>query len=146
MGLARIAIAVFAIALAVGLLIVGGAALWGALTNKDSSNPTGSSPPASTAASSKGRGKQSKPPANEAGNTIELHCLAIQCSVFVAGPGPTDVQFRGNLGQNERRIFNDTRLIVSVDDASTVSVTINGHPQPMGKRGESKTYEVPSAQ
>jgi hypothetical protein len=121
-------------------LIVGGVALWGALTGKDPAQPTAASPSA-------GAAKSSAPAHdNPTDNTIMIHCLAVQCPLFVAGPGPTDVQFKGNLARGDRRIFSDTRLVVSVDDASTVTVTINGRVQPRGRRGESKTYEVPASQ
>jgi hypothetical protein len=138
MGLARVGIAALAVVLAFGLLIVGGIALWGALT-KDSGKPGAATPAPSGASRSGGSTSQ-------IGNTVIIHCLAAQCPVFVAGPGPTDVQFNGNLGQNDRRVFNETRLTVSVQDASTVSVTINGQVQPKGRPGEQKTYEVPPRQ
>lgn len=144
MGLARIAIAVLAVGAAVGLLIIGGMALWGALTNKGSDKPNTASTLPTTAGSTKAKAPGSSP--GQVGNTIIIHCLAAQCPVFVSGPGPTDVQFNGNLTQNEQRIFNETRLTVAVQDASTVAVTINGRPQPRGRRGEAKTYEVPSPQ
>jgi hypothetical protein len=143
MGLARIAIAVIAVVLAFGLLIIGGIALWGALTSKDGEKPNAASPTPSSVGSST---KSKAPSTSQIGNTIVIHCLATQCPVFVSGPGPTDVQFNGNLSQNERRIFNETRLTVAVQDASTVTVTINGKLQPRGARGEAKTYEVPSPQ
>jgi hypothetical protein len=139
MGLARVGIAALAVVLAFGLLIVGGVALWGALTNKDNGKQRAGTPAPSGASRSGGSTSQ-------IGNTVIIHCLATQCPVFVAGPGPTDVQFNGNLGQNERRVFNETRLTVSVQDASTVSVTINGQVQPKGRPGEQKTYEVPPQQ
>jgi hypothetical protein len=137
MGLARIAIAALAVVVAFGLLIVGGIALWGALTSKNGDKNASSAAPSSGGNASSSR---------RIGNTVEILCLASQCPVFVAGPGPTDVQFNGNLAQNERRSFNETRLTVAVQDASTVSVTINGQVQPKGKPGESKTYTVPSQQ
>jgi hypothetical protein len=139
MGLARVGIAALAVIVAIGLLIIGGIALWGALTGKDSGKPGAVTPAPSGASRSGGSTSQ-------IGNTVIIHCLAAHCPVFVAGPGPTDVQFNGNLGQNERRIFNETRLTVSVQDASTVSVTINGKEQPKGQPGEQKTYEVPPKQ
>ena len=70
--------------------------------------------------------------------------LAVQCPVFVGGPGPNDVQFNGNLTHDESLVFNETRLTVAVQDASTVSVTINGRQQPRGGHGP-QTYEVPSS-
>jgi hypothetical protein len=156
LGLARIAIAVLAVVLAVGLLIVGGIALWGALGGKGSAKSAGASAKASATSSAgkpgkSGRSRGSVPPAPNApssriGNTVELHCLAAQCPVYVAGPGPTDVQFHGNLVRNERRLYNETRLTVVVDDVSKVVVTINGREQPRGRPGESKTYDVGSAQ
>jgi hypothetical protein len=128
---------------AFGLLIIGGTALWGALTNKDGEKPNAASPtPTSTGSAAKPKA----PSSQQVGNTIVIHCLAVQCPVFVSGPGPTDVQFNGNLSQNERRIFNETRLTVAVQDASTVSVTINGQLQPKGQRGVAHTYEVPTPQ
>jgi hypothetical protein len=142
LGLARIAIAVLAVVLAFGLLIIGGIALWGALTGKDDKEKTGAAPSASSAAT-KASSSRASAPSSQSGNTIEVKCLATQCTVFVAGPGATDVQYSGNLTQNEIRTFNDTRLTMAVQDASMVAVTINGHLQPRGARGP-KTYEAPS--
>jgi hypothetical protein len=142
LGLARIAIAVLAVVLAFGLLIIGGIALWGALTGKDDKDkPSGAASVPATA--TKASSSKVSPP--ESGNTIEVKCLVTQCPVFVAGPGATDVQFNGNLTQNQTRIFNGTHLTVAVQDASTVAVTINGHPQRRGASGEGKTYETPSS-
>lgn len=143
MGLARIAIAVLAVAVAFALLIIGGIALWGALTSKDAEKPSAAAPTPA------GDGKTTAPaqPTRSSrviGNTIVIHCLAVQCPVFVSGPGPNDVQFNGNLTHDESRIFNETRLTVAVQDASTVSVTINGRQQPRGGHGP-QTYEVPSS-
>jgi hypothetical protein len=143
MGLARIAIAVIAVVLALGLLIIGGIALWGALTSKAGEKPNAVSPTPSSVGSNT---KSKAPPSSQVDNTVVIHCLAAQCPVFVSGPGPTDVQFNGNLGQNERRIFTGSRLTAAVQDASMVTVTINGKLQPKGARGEAKTYEVPSPQ
>ena len=143
MGLARIAIAVIAVVLAFGLLIIGGIALWGALTSKSGEKPDAASP---TPSSVGGDTKSKAPSTSQAGNTIVIHCLATQCPVFVSGPGAMDIQFNGNLSQNERQIFNGTRLTVVVQDASTVTVTINGKLQPRGARGEDKKYEVPTPQ
>lgn len=112
--------------------------LWGAWT-KDSSRPQ-AAPSPSTGES----GGSESPTARPGGNTVQIQCLASQCSVFVAGPGPTDVQFNGKLSRDERRIFSETRLTVAVDDASTVIVTINGHPQPRGRPGQPRTYAVPA--
>lgn len=129
-----------AVALAVGLLIVGGVALWGALTSK--AGQKSASPKPSPSATKTGSTSKATAPSKPDGNTVELHCLAAQCQVFVAGPGPTDVQFNGNLRQNERRVYSLTQLTVVVGDGSTVAVTINGRQQQLGKRGEAKTYEV----
>ena len=147
MGLARIAIAVLAVALGFGLLVVGGIALWGALTGKDDSGkPSAAASAPSRPSGGKQTSSRASAPAGQVGNTITVHCLAAQCQVFVAGPGPNDVQFNGNLSQNETRIFNETRLTVAVQDSSTVAVTINGRPQARGARGVPKTYEAPSQQ
>jgi hypothetical protein len=143
MGLARIAIAVIAVVLAFGLLIIGGIALWGALTSKAGEKPNAASPTPSSVASAT---KSKAPPSGQVDNTIVIHCLAAQCPVFVSGPGPTDVQFNGNLSQNERRIFTGSRLTAAVQDSSTVTVTVNGKLQPRGGPGEARNYEVPSPQ
>jgi hypothetical protein len=144
MGLARIAIAVLAVVLAFGLLILGGTALWGALTGKDDKNkPDTAAPVPSGAASTKTDGKASAP-AGQIGNVITVRCLAAQCPVFVSGPN-NDVMFNDSLKQNETRIFNETQLTVAVEDAGEVTVTINGRVQPPGRRGEAKTYEAPSS-
>jgi hypothetical protein len=143
MGLARIAIAVIAVVVAFALLIIGGIALWGALTSKDGEKPNATSPTPSSASSAT---KSKAPPAGQVDNTIVVHCLATQCPLFVSGPTAADVQFNGNLGQNERRIFTGSHLTAAVQDASTVTVTINGKLQPRGGRGEAKNYEVPSPQ
>lgn len=145
MGLARIAIAALAVTLALGLLILGGVSLWGALTKDSGPKNAGSTAPSAGATSSAPR-KSTSAGTGAGGNTVVIQCLAAQCPVYVAGPGPTDVQFNGNLTQNEKRNFSDTRLTVQVYDASTVSVTINGHPQPRGRRGEQRTYRVPAQQ
>lgn len=141
MGLARIAIAVLAVVLAFGLLILGGISLWGALTSKNSDGKSSSASSPSTAANT-----GANPPERKAGNKILIHCLAPQCKVFVANPTPTDVVFNGMLAMNERRVWEGTHLIVSVQDASVVSVTVNGKLQPKGRPGETKTYEVPAEQ
>ena len=145
MGLARIAIAALAVTLALGLLVLGGVSLWGALT-KDS-GPAGAASAAPSASASTPAARRSTSAAHVSGaNTVVLQCLAPQCQVYVAGPGPTDVQFHGSLTRNEKRIFSDTRLTVQVYDAGSVAVTINGHLQPRGKRGQVRTYRVPAQQ
>jgi cytoskeletal protein RodZ len=147
MGLARLSIAALAITLGLGLLIVGGTMLWGAWTKGTSKSQAASSPtgsPSSASASTAPR-SSSAPRDHPAGNTVVIQCLTAQCPVFVAGPGPTDVQFNGKLSRDERRIFRETRLTVAVDDASTVIVTVNGHRQPKGRPGQPRTYTVPPA-
>src|SRR4051794_34822138 len=116
MCLARIAIAVLAVVVAFALLIIGGIALWGALTSKDGDKPAAavSSPTPSGGATTSGHTGTTQPSrsAGQVGNTIIIHCLANQCPLFVSGPGPNDVQFNGNLVRDERRVFNETRLTV----------------------------------
>ena len=145
MGLARIVIAVLAVALALGLLILGGVSLWNALSS--GSGPASPSPaPSGVANASANAPIAASASAGRDGNVVEIERLAAHCPVYVAGPGPTDVRFHGSLTQNERRVFDDPRLTVAVDDASTVSVTINGRTQPRGRRGQRKTYSVPVQQ
>lgn len=147
MGLARIAIAALAVTLALGLLILGGVSLWGALTKDTGPAGAASTAPSAGASDSAPATRRSTSAAGvPGGNTVVLQCLAPQCPVYVAGPGPTDVQFHGNLTQNEKRIFSDTRLTVQVYDAGSVAVTINGRPQPRGKHGQVRTYRIPAQQ
>ncbi|GAA0358599.1 hypothetical protein NE235_17710 [Actinoallomurus spadix] len=145
MGLARIAIAVLAVTLALGLVIVGGISLWGALT-KDASKTASSVPEPSSSAvtpTDAGRSKRSAPSA-QSGNEIDVQCLVAQCQIYVAGPTATDVIAHGALSRGERRRYTGTRLILQVDDASTVSVVINGQQQPKGRRGQQRTYHAPA--
>jgi hypothetical protein len=146
LGLARIAIAVLAVVLAFGLLVVGGVALWGALTGKEDPKPNAATPAPSSTAKTK-TSKTSAPPSgqsqSQSGNTIQVRCLVAPCAVFVSGPGPNDIQFNGTLTMNEIRIFNGTRLTMAVQDAGGVAVTINGRAQERGRRGEARMYEAP---
>jgi hypothetical protein len=146
MGLARIAIAVLAVVLAFGLLVIGGIALWGALTGKGDTKQSSAATSVPSGATDTKQTNRASASASQIGNTIVVHCVAVQCQVFVAGPGANDVQFNGDLSQNETRIFNGTRLTVAVQDASTVDVTINGRQQARGRRGTPATYEAPSQQ
>ncbi len=146
MGLARIAIAVLAVVLAFALLIIGGIALWGALTGKDDKDKPNAAATSSGSAAATSSDTKPSTTSSQVGNTIVVRCLVSQCPVFVSGPGANDVQFNGSLSQNETRIFNETHLTVAVQDAGGVSVTINGHVQPRGQRGEAHTYEAPPGQ
>lgn len=134
-----------AVVLALGLLIVGGVALWGALTNRGSTKSTAASPLPSAALDTK-TSSQSAAPGDPVDNKITLRCLASQCQIFVASPGPTDVVFRGALNRDDQRVYTGTRVIVQVDDASTVAVAINGRVQRRGRPGQSRTYETPTQQ
>lgn len=151
MGLARIAIAVLAVTLALGLLILGGVSLWGALTKDAGKNAASPGPVPSGGVSSTAASRHSSMAPSRSGgtgvngaNTVVIRCLALQCPVFVAGPGPTDVQFNGKLGRNEERQFSETRLTVSVGDAGATTVIINGRQQPRGHRGQQKIYRIPA--
>jgi hypothetical protein len=143
LGLARIAIAVLAVVLALGLLIVGGIALWGALTSdtaKPSSSPSANAnnnPPASKPQTT----SQAQPNPLASTTALIIKCLAAQCKVYVGGPGPTDVQFNGELSQGTTRFFDEPHLSLVVDDASTVQITINGKVQPAGPHSQ-QTYEI----
>ncbi|GAA4630224.1 hypothetical protein GCM10023196_054690 [Actinoallomurus vinaceus] len=148
MGLARIAIAVLAVTLALGLVIVGGVSLWGALT-KDASKTASSSPDPSSSGQAKvtppGKHASSEPRV-QSGNEIDVECLVAQCPIFVAGPGATDVIYQGSLVKGETQKFSETRVIMKVDDASTVNVTVNGQRQPRGRRGQEHIYKAPAKQ
>ncbi|MEV5750093.1 hypothetical protein AB0L00_19915 [Actinoallomurus sp. NPDC052308] len=147
MGLARIAIAVLAVSLALGLVIVGGVSLWGALT-KDASKTASTAPDPSSSAvapSDTAKSKRSAPSA-QSGNEIDVQCLVAQCQIYVAGPSATDVVYNGSLAHGERKSYTGTRLLLQVDDASTVSVVVNGRQQSRGRHGQQRTYYAPAKQ
>lgn len=133
--------------LALGLLIVGGIALWGALTSgtsKPSSSPStiasNNNPPASKPQTT----SQAQPSPLASSTALVVKCLAAQCHLYVAGPGPTDVLFNDSIGQGVIRLFDEPHLSLVVDNASAVQVIINGKVQPQGPRGQ-KTYTIDKA-
>lgn len=132
--------------LALGLLIVGGIALWGALTtdtSKPSSSPSANAnnnPPASKPQTS----TQAQPSPLTSSTALIIKCLAAQCKVYVGGPGPNDVDFNGYLSQGTTRFFDQQHLSLVVDDASAVQITINGKLQPPGPHAQ-QTYEITKA-
>lgn len=128
-----------AVVLAVGLLIVGGVALWGAL-NKDSSSKA-ATPPSSP--SVQPTGKKSSSGATSGDYTVQIRCLAAQCPLYVANAG--GILFNNHLVQGDTRTYEDIRLTVVTDDASTVQITINGQVQPRGKPRERRTYQLPKS-
>lgn len=122
-------------ALALALLVVGGAALFNALTSK-SSGPGPS--PATTGATSGSR--KTRPQADPTAPPLQITVTGPPTGVFVKVPGTTGaVLYKGTLSTGETRRYDQAPLDVVVDDSTAVQVRIYGELQkdPDGQgRGE----------
>ena len=137
-------IAAAAVVLAIALLVVGGVALWGALTSEAEPPTPGASradPPASSAAEPSDRQPQSASTSRPA-SALFVRCRAARCRVFIAVPPANDVLFNGSLGRGETRTHDEPRMNLLVADSSTVDVYINGKLQPKGEPGERQRYTI----
>ena len=136
-------IAAAAVVLAIALLVVGGVALWGALTSDPEPPTPGASqadPPAGAAAPSSNRQPQTA--TQSPAQALVVRCRAARCRVFIAVPPANDVVFNGTLGRGETRTADEARLNLVVGDGSTVDVFINGKLQPKGQPGERAKYSI----
>lgn len=130
--------------LAIALLVVGGVALWGALTSKPAKpGPTTSraDPPAVS-----GAAPSSKPnPAASSTSTTDaliVRCRAPRCGVFISSVPDGDILFNGTLRQGDERTADEPRMALVVSDGSAVDVFINGRLAPKGPAGKRKTYTI----
>jgi hypothetical protein len=145
-GHARIFIAAAAVALAIALLVVGGVALWGALTSGPARPGPATSqadPPAATQSTSTGRPRQPQPSAaTDGGVALVVRCRVAKCGVFISSSPDNDVLFNGFLRQGEVRRADEPRMNLVVSDSGGVDVIINGKLQPKGAPGKRQTYTV----
>ncbi|HEX6469807.1 MAG TPA: DUF4115 domain-containing protein [Streptosporangiaceae bacterium] len=136
-------IAVAAVVLAIALLVVGGVALWGALTSAPAKPGPGASradPPAvSGAASSKPRPAASSTSTTDA---LIVRCRAPRCGVFISSVPDGDILFNGTLKQGDERHADEPRMALVVSNAGAVDVFINGRLAPKGPPGKRKTYTI----
>lgn len=131
--------------LALALLVVGGVALYGALTSEPAAPgpatskaepPAESSEPARRVPQSASRSPQSRIDA------LVVRCRVARCGVFISSSPDNNVLFNGNLAQGEERQANEPRMNLVVSDGSAVDVFINGKLQPRGAPGRKKTYTI----
>jgi hypothetical protein len=139
-------IAAVAIALAIALLVVGGVALWGALTSEPAQPGPGSSkadPPVASqsVASGKVRSSATATTADD-GYALVVRCRVARCGVFISSVPDNDVLFNGNLGPGEERHADEPRMNLVVSDGSTVDVYINGRLQTKGSPNKRKYYTI----
>lgn len=128
-------------ALALALLVVGGTALFNALTSKSGSDPGPSPITTSSPGAKKTKAiKTTKPPADPTAPPLQIEVTGPPTGVFVKVPGTGGtVLQKGTLNTGERRQYDQAPLDVVVDDSTAVEVRIYGALQkdPDGKgRGE----------
>ena len=137
-------IAVAAVALAIALLVIGGVALWGALTSEPARpgpETSGADPPAESGSAPPRRPEQSRTSAFT-GDALVVRCRAPRCGVFISSPPNNDVLFNGTLRQGDERTADEPRMTLVVSDGSTVDVYINGKLQAKGPPGKRKYYTI----
>ncbi|MFI6388946.1 hypothetical protein ACIBHY_22840 [Nonomuraea sp. NPDC050547] len=127
MGLARLALAVLAVALVVALVVIGARALLGAL---DTPEPV-----------SAGRATAT-PTASAQVPTVRIECVAETCPlVTVRVPGGDVLQYR-DMSRGEEVSYFEPELSVVLSDAGTVRVAENGKARAPGKAGEREAFTV----
>jgi hypothetical protein len=125
-GLARLALAVLAVAALALLLFIGGRAL---IDSLDTGDAAAQSPSPSTSSSA---------PVP----TLRIECLADTCPlVTVRVPGGDVLQHR-DMAKGEEVNYFEEELDVVISDAGTVRVTENGEPRPQGEPGEREAFTV----
>ncbi len=140
-------IAAAAVALAIALVVVGGVALWGALTSEPARPGPGTSkadPPAASKSVPSGKSRQPTTSTATDGNALIVRCRASSCGVFISSIPENDVLFNGHLRQGEERHADEPRMALVVSDASVVDVYINGKLQARGAPGK-RTFTITKA-
>jgi hypothetical protein len=137
-------IAAVDVVLALGLLVIGGVALWGALSAEGASPPGGTTGEAKPVTSMRsGHTSRSDRTAVEA---LALRVIGERAKVFVSVPDTNpEVLFNGVLTRGEERHFDEPRMYLVVSDAGAVEVIINGEVQPTGQPGKRQTYTITKA-
>jgi eukaryotic-like serine/threonine-protein kinase len=138
-------IAAAAVALAIALLVVGGVALWGAMTSAPATPGPGGSkadPPAASQSAPSGKSKSPATSTVTGGDALVVRCRVAKCGVFISSVPDNDVLFNGNLGLGEERHADEPRMNLVVRDGGAVDVYINGKLQPRGAPGKRKYYTI----
>jgi hypothetical protein len=138
-GHARILIAVAAVVLALALLIVGGIALFGALTNQSAA--PGPSPTVVSKVPQSGGAATTEPAGAHA---LLVRVTGQSASVYVSTPGNTQTLFKGTLNRGEVRYFDLPEMVVVVDPAENVEVQLHGKTVSKGKTGKQSWTVGPS--
>ncbi|WP_113699721.1 hypothetical protein [Nonomuraea lactucae] len=127
MGIARLALAVLAVAGVVTLLVIGGRALFATLDTPE--------PPEIRSASA-------EPTAGARVPTVRIECVADTCPlVTVRVPGGDVLQYR-DMSRGEEVSYFQPELDVVLTDAGTVRVSENGRPRAPGEPGEREAFTV----
>ncbi len=128
MGLARLALAVLAVAVVVTLLVVGGRALL-------ASRGTADQPQARIATAQ-------TPSAGAQVPTVRIECVADTCPLVTVRVPGGDVLHHRDMSRGEEVRYFEPELDVVLTDAATVRVTENGTPRPQGDSGEREAFTV----
>ncbi|MDR8407702.1 hypothetical protein MTP10_02985 [Nonomuraea sp. 3-1Str] len=127
MGLARLAVAVLAVAGIATLLVIGGRALFLSLDAPERAEPHRAT---------------TEPSAGAQVPTVRIECVADTCPlVTVRVPGGDVLQYR-DMSRGEEVSYFQPELDVVLSDAATVRVTENGRPRAQGKAGEREAFTV----
>jgi hypothetical protein len=120
-----------AVALALALLIVGGVALFGALTS-ESAIPG----PSARAVTTAPKASRSAAAPSAAGHALFIKVTGASAAVYVSTPGNTQTLFKGTLNHGEVRYFDLPEMVVVVDPAQSVDVQIRGKSVSKGRAGK----------
>ena len=133
-----------AVALALVLLIVGGIALFGALTSGSKHSGSGASPKAGKATgTSRSTAKISKTSKATTQHTLALKVTGGPTRVYVAtSGGNAQVLLDQVLSSGDVQYFDQAPLDVVVVDGSAVDVYIYGQKKPKGKAGQRLQWHV----
>jgi hypothetical protein len=127
MGLARLALAVLAVAGVVALLVIGGRALFATLEAPQ--------PPEFQEATA-------EPTVSAQVPTVHIQCMADTCPlVTVRVPGGDVLHYRDMTRGEEVRFF-EPELDVVLTDAATVRVSEKGQARPPGEPGKREAFTV----
>lgn len=129
MGLARLGLAALAVVLVIGLVVIGGRALFSALDTPE------------TASADR---EPSAPVTSAQVPTVRIECVAETCPlVTVRVPGGDVLQYR-DMSRGEEVSYFEPELSVVVSDAGTVRVSENGKPRAPGKPGAREAFTARS--
>jgi hypothetical protein len=140
-------IAVLAVALALVLLIIGGLALFGALTSgpegPERGGPQASPQTGSNVSVTRSAVRTTKPAVQ---HTLALKVVGAPTRVIVltGGGGDREVLLDQVLGTGDIQYFDRAPLDVVVADGGAVDIYVHGKRQRRGTQGERAEYHVPA--